>query len=75
MEFPRHAVINLLEKKGCSKFGDYLDHEIWVTEKKLIIRIPKGNMIHYDHVEAIALDILGMGNWDFDYWIGQTGLC
>ncbi len=74
MDFPRHAVEEVLKRNDCEKFGEYRDHEIWITKDFSIIQLPKGKTIHSDLVEPIFMGILGMGIWDYDYWLGQNGV-
>ena len=73
MTIPRHQITQLLTNKGCKQFGIYLDHEIWVSEDGTVIRLPKGARIHIDFVELIAIELLNMSMWDYDYWLGQIG--
>jgi hypothetical protein len=74
MMISKGAVIQLLLKYKCEKFGDYLDHEVWITPDQAIIRLPKTSQIHIDIVETICIDVLQMGNWGYDYWLGEIGI-
>ena len=76
MTIPRYKLIALLQSYGCKPFGQYLDHEIWVSPPpaNTVIRIPAGLRIHFDLVEIICLELLNMSMWEFDYWLGQSGI-
>ena len=75
MEIACFSVVALLKEKYCKQYGEYLSHDIWLTPDKIIIRLPQTKTIHIDLVETIALDILGIGIWEFDYWLGQNHIC
>lgn len=74
MECSQSAFIRLLEQHQCSRFGVYKGHEIWITKEKLVIQVPIDKKVHYDIIEEVALNIIGMNNWDLDYWLGQNHL-
>jgi hypothetical protein len=71
MECSYSALHELLLQQKCSKIGDHKGHAVWATPEKLIIQVPIGNGVHYDIIEEITINILGMSNWDLDYWLGQ----
>lgn len=70
MVIRRPEVIALLLRYQCKKFGVVDNHEVWIFEETSIIRIPIGDSIHLDLLEPILIDILGMGMWDYDLWLG-----
>lgn len=72
MTIAKNKVTQLLKSKDCSEFGVYLDHEIWVAKDGTVIRLPKGGRIHIDLVELIALELLNISMWEFDYWLGEN---
>lgn len=71
MNISKSAVITLLITKQCDKFGEHNNNEIWLTKEKFIIRLPLTSTIPADIVEIIALDILRIGMWEYDYWLGR----
>lgn len=73
MTISRSHLIQLLTNNNCKEFGTYSDREIWVALDGTVIRLPKGNRIHIDFVELIALELLNMSSWEYDYWLGQIG--
>lgn len=71
MTISRHYVISLLTRFNCNNFGVHLDNDIWTTKDNLIIRLPKNGAIPYALVEIICIEILDMGTWEYDYWLGE----
>lgn len=63
MIISRRHIEQLLRSKHCLHFGEYLDHDIWVTPPpdNLVIRLPKIGPIDIALVEIIALEQLSMG--------------
>lgn len=75
MNVARGSIVGLLIQHQCKKFGEYEGHEIWITPKKEMIRLPLGcSYVHSDLLEIILIDILEMGIWEIDYWMGQNGI-
>lgn len=72
MEVSKTSFVSLLQSKDCKKFGKNGNNEIWLSPDKFIIRFPDSKNIHIDIIEIICLDILNMGIWDYDYWLGQN---
>jgi hypothetical protein len=72
----RKCLINLLHKHNCTKFGNKGGKEIWVTASphNLIIRLPENGYIPLALVEIICLETLNMGMWEFDYFLGESGV-
>lgn len=69
----RDKVIALLEDKKCSHYGESNGKEVWITPDHAVIRIPLTGDIPIDLVELITLELLNMGMWDYDYFLGEAG--
>jgi len=38
-----------------------------------VIKIPlQPDMVEFDLLEAIAIDQMSLGMWEFDYWVGEN---
>ena len=76
MRVRRDHVINLLKSKNCDFFGKIKGKEVWVTAPphNLTIRLPETGAIPLALVEIICLEILNMGMWEFDYFLGESGV-
>lgn len=75
MRVRRDCVIELLKSKDCNLFGNIKGKEVWVTASphNLSIRLPETGAIPLALVEIICLEILNMGMWEFDYFLGECG--
>jgi hypothetical protein len=70
--YSRALVDKFLKEKGCENFGTEGDKIIWVKDDVLVIQIPSKGRIDYDEFEFIATEQLGIGYWEFDYWLGEN---
>jgi hypothetical protein len=66
------ALLSLLHSRGCKKVGIIESYEVWMSPEHMVIRFFPEKNIHLDIVEEIALNVLGMGMWDWDYWLGEN---
>lgn len=75
MNVPISIVVTLLLQYKCDKYGIILGDEVWLSKDKYVIRFPANcKEIHTDLLEAIAIEILGMSIWEYDYFLGQNGI-
>ena len=74
MKIPKHKITDLLASKGCDKFGIYQNKEVWVAEDGTTIRLPITGSIDIAEVEIIIIEQLNISMWEYDYWLGQSGL-
>jgi len=44
---------------------------IWIKDS-VVIQLKNNEAIHLDILEEIALDQLELGQWEFDYWLGEN---
>lgn len=70
--FPRATVEKFLKEKGCESFGTVNGRVIYIKDDVIVIQLPKDGRIDYDNFEAIALGQIGIGYWEFDYWLGEN---
>ena len=73
MTITRNHVITLLNRYKCNNFGVHSNKDIWTTQDNLVIRLPETGPIPYALVEIICIEILDMGTWEYDYWLGEIG--
>lgn len=75
MKVPRSCVINLIKQYKCDPRGIIKGKEVWETASphNLTIRLPGSGDIPYALVEIICLEILNMGIWEYDYFLGECG--
>jgi hypothetical protein len=72
MLIPKTVAEKLISKYGGTKhklpnFGEYWmvkNSPIYLTENRMSV----------DALEAIAIEVLQIGQWEFDYFLGQNGI-
>lgn len=70
----RNTVIQLLQTRRCDHFGVVDGQDIWLTPDTTIIRLPLNGDVPFAVVEVICLEILDLPMWEFDFFLGESGI-
>lgn len=74
MKIPYNLVRKFLNRYAIYRGHDMItNRDTWVADY-IVISINKNTEIDYDQLELIAIEQLGIGILEFDYWLGQNAI-
>lgn len=71
MRVKRTHIVELLRRKGAKPFGRVDSDEVFIMPDMITVRVPGTATVDIEIVTVIALDVLSMNEWEYDYWLGE----
>jgi hypothetical protein len=72
--YAKSTVEKFLTAHNCDPLGVRNGYDVWIKDDIVIIQLPTGfGRIDLEIFEVIAVDQIGLSEWEFDYWLGQNG--
>lgn len=71
--FARSVVEKFLTERLGDHSAELQERKIWMKDEVIIIQVDQNKArFDYDHFQEIAINQLGLSEWEFDYWIGEN---
>lgn len=71
--YSKEIVRKFLTDQKCSALPDRNGRELWIMNDDVtIIQFPPMDNVPWEIFQVIAIDQIQIGDWEFDYWLGEN---